>query len=68
MRKGREREKKPLQCVYHQETEDVADVMKTYQWLEKSGLKDNTEALTMEAQEQALTRRSIHADPYGGGQ
>ncbi|TWW69252.1 hypothetical protein D4764_18G0000580 [Takifugu flavidus] len=45
----------------HRQTEEVADIEKTYQWLEKAGLKDSTEALLMAAQEQALNTRSIEA-------
>ena len=51
--------KKPLHGMYHQQTEEVADIVKTYQWLEKAGLKDTTEPLIMTAQEKALNTRSI---------
>ena len=37
---------------------------KSYHWLEKPGLKDNTEALIMAAQEEALSTRSIEAEVY----
>ncbi|TWW69263.1 hypothetical protein D4764_18G0000690 [Takifugu flavidus] len=43
---------------------EVADIEKTYQWLEKAGLKDSTEALLMAAQEQALNTRAIEARVY----
>lgn len=44
---------KPLYGMYHRQIEEVADIKKSYQWLEKAGLKDSTEALIMAAQEQA---------------
>ena len=50
--------------MYHQQIEEVADIVKTYQWLEKAALKDSTEALIMAAQEQALNTRSIEARIY----
>ncbi|KAF7640632.1 hypothetical protein LDENG_00028300 [Lucifuga dentata] len=53
---------KPLNGMYHRQT--VADITKSYQWLEKAGLKDSTEALIMAAQEQALRTRSIEAGVY----
>ena len=31
---------KPLHGMYHHQTEEVADVRKSYQWPEKAGLKD----------------------------
>lgn len=33
--------------------QEVAGIKKSYQWLEKANMKDNTEALTMAAQQQA---------------
>ena len=42
----------------------MADIAKTYKWLEKAALKDSTEALIMAAQEQALNTRSIEARIY----
>ena len=38
--------------------EEVTDAGKTYQWLEKAGLKDSIEALIMPAQEQTLITKS----------
>ncbi|XP_015259534.1 PREDICTED: protein NLRC3-like [Cyprinodon variegatus] len=55
---------KPLHGVYHRQIEEVADIKKSYLWLEKAGLKDNTEALIMAAQVQALSTRSIEAGVY----
>ncbi|XP_076610522.1 uncharacterized protein LOC143335176 [Chaetodon auriga] len=48
----------------HRQLEEVADITKTYQWLEKAGLNDSTEALIIAAQEQALNTRSIEAGIY----
>ncbi|CAJ0940348.1 unnamed protein product [Ranitomeya imitator] len=42
----------------------VANKEKSYQWLEKTGLRDSTEALIIAAQEQALSTRSIEAGIY----
>jgi len=50
---------KPLHDMYHQQIEEVTDIEKSYQWLQKAGLKDSTEALTMAAREQALSTRAI---------
>ncbi|TWW67367.1 hypothetical protein D4764_02G0004080 [Takifugu flavidus] len=48
--------------MYRRQIEKVADIKKTYQWLEKAGLKDGTEALLME--EQTLNTRAIEAGVY----
>ena len=50
--------------MYHRQISEVADLGKSYQWLEKAGLKDSTEALIMAAQEQALSTRSVEAGIY----
>ncbi|KAF7642861.1 hypothetical protein LDENG_00249410 [Lucifuga dentata] len=52
---------KPLHGTYHRQIEGVTDITKSYQCLEKAGLKDSTEALIMAALEQALSTRSIEA-------
>jgi len=52
---------KPLHSMYHRQIEVVPDIEKSYQWLEKAGLKDSTEALNVAAQEQALSTREIEA-------
>lgn len=58
--KGEEQEEEPswedklLHGMYHQEIEEVADIKKSNWWLNKAGLKDSTEPLTMAAQEKAL--------------
>ena len=44
----------------HCQIQEVADIGKTYQLLEKAGLKDGTEALIMTAQEQDLNTVDIY--------
>ena len=34
----------PLHGMYHRQIEEVADIKKSYQWLENAGLIDSTEA------------------------
>ena len=51
-----------LHRLYHQQIEEVDAIDKT--WLEKAGLKDSKEALTMAAQEQALTTKSVESRLY----
>ena len=48
----------------HRQIVEMADIRKSYQWLEKAGLADSTEALILAAQEQALGTRSIEAGVY----
>ncbi|CAJ1059649.1 uncharacterized protein LOC127604228 [Xyrichtys novacula] len=57
-------EEKTLLGMYHRQIAEVADMSKSYQWLERAGLKDSTEALIMGAQEQALSARAIKAQLY----
>ncbi|XP_051931065.1 uncharacterized protein LOC127607055 [Hippocampus zosterae] len=57
-------EDKPLHGMYHRTITEVADLKKSYQWLERTGLKDSTEALILAAQEQALSTRAIEAQIY----
>ena len=33
--------------MYHRQIEEVAEIERSYQWIEKAGLKDSTEALIM---------------------
>lgn len=40
----------------HQQIEEVADIKKSFQRLEKAGLKDSTEAIIMAAHEHHRTR------------
>lgn len=40
---------------------EVSGIGKSYHWMERAGLKDNSEALIKAAQEQALKFRSIEA-------
>ena len=37
----------------------MVDIEKTYQWPEKAGLRDSTEALIMVEQERALTLKQV---------
>lgn len=48
-----ERKEKPLHGIYHRQIEGMVG-MKTYQWLDKTGRKDSTEALITAAQDQVL--------------
>uniref|UniRef100_A0A3B3HW39 Reverse transcriptase domain-containing protein n=1 Tax=Oryzias latipes TaxID=8090 RepID=A0A3B3HW39_ORYLA len=57
-------EDKPLHGMYHRTITEVADIKKSYQWLERAGLQDSTEALILAAQEQALSTRAIEAQIY----
>ncbi|XP_051916213.1 uncharacterized protein LOC127597287 isoform X2 [Hippocampus zosterae] len=57
-------EDKGLHGMYHRTITEVADLKKSYQWLERAGLKDSTEALILAAQEQALSTRAIEAQIY----
>ena len=50
--------------MYHRQIAEVPDFEKFYQWLEKAGLTDSTEALILAAQEQALGTRLIEAGVY----
>ena len=50
---------KPLHGAWHKGVSEVADMARTYQWLNKSNIKANTEALIMAAQEQALNTRAV---------
>ena len=40
--------------MYHRQIVEMADIRKSYQWLEKARLTDSTEAPILAAQEQAL--------------
>lgn len=65
--KGGEQEQEPswkdrrLKDVYHHQTEEVADIKKSDQWLEKAGLKNSAEPLIIAAQERAVSTRLIEA-------
>ena len=50
---------KPLQDALHKSVSEVADMPRTCQWLNKSNIRANTEALIMAAQEQALNARAV---------
>ena len=55
---------KKLYGEYHKQIETVADLEMSYRWLRTLSFNDNTEALIMAAQEQALNTRSIQASIY----
>lgn len=55
-------EDQALHGRYCRQFDEVAVIKKSYHWLEKSGLKDSTEALIMAAQEHALSGRAIDRD------
>ena len=55
---------KVLHGMYHRQIVEVADIGKSYQWLEKAGLTDSTDALILAAHEQALGTRWIEAGVY----
>lgn len=57
-------EDKPLHGMYHRNITEVADLKKSYQWLQRTGQQDTKEALILAAQEQALSTRSIEAQIY----
>lgn len=50
--------------MYHQQIEEVTDIEKSHQWLEKTRLKDNIKAQIMETQEQALGTSSLENGIY----
>lgn len=51
----------PLHGMCHRRTEEVPDIKKFYQWLEKAGLKDSTEAQIMAQEGQAqFTQCTVH--------
>lgn len=50
--------------MYHHQIEEVADIKKSYQWLENAGLTNSTEALIMAAQEQVISTRAIETRIY----
>jgi hypothetical protein len=55
---------KPLHGAWHSGVSKVAAMDKSFQWMMRSNLKANTEALIMAAQEQALNTRAITAKIY----
>ena len=50
---------KPLHGAWHKGVSEVTDMARTYQWLNKSNIKANIEALIMGAQELALNTRAV---------
>ena len=55
---------KPLHGAWHKGVLEVADTALTYQWLNKSNIRANTEALIMAAQKQALNTRAVPHEIY----
>ena len=55
---------KHLHGAWHKGVSEVADMTHAYQWLNKSNIKANTEALIMSAQEQALNTRAVAHEIY----
>lgn len=49
---------KPLHKMYHRHIEEIPDIKKSYQWIEKACLEASTEAMIIVAQEQSLNTRS----------
>ena len=58
------RYEKLLHGAWYKGVSEVADMAHTYQWLNKSNIKANTEALIMVAQEQALNTRAVAHEIY----
>ena len=46
------------------ELDEVADMARTYQWLNKSNIEANTEALIIAAQEQVVNTRAVAHEIY----
>ena len=54
-----------LNGMYHQQIEEVADIEKSYQWIENAGLKESTGALIMASQSNRGQVYHIRQDPRG---
>ena len=55
---------KPLHGSWHKAVSETVNMAMTYQWLTKSNIRANTEALIMAAQEQALNMRAVAFEIY----
>lgn len=53
-----------LPGIYHRQIEEVADIKKSYQWLDKAGAKDSTKALILTEQELFLSTGLVEALVY----
>ena len=53
-----------LHVAWHKGVSEVVDMTRTYQWLNKSNIRVNTEALNMAAQEQALNTGAVSHEIY----
>lgn len=60
-------EDKPLHAMYHHQTEDMADIRESYQWLVKLGLNDSTETRIETAQERQETAATTSGDIQAAG-
>ena len=56
--------KKPLHGARHKGVSEVADMARTYQWLNKSNIRVNTEALIIAAQKQDLNTKAVPHEIY----
>ena len=61
MVKSEDWRRKKLHGEYHRQIEEVTDLEMSYRCLVTSGFNDNTKALIMAPQEQALNTQSIQA-------
>ena len=59
---------KPLHGAWHKGVSEVADMARTYQWLNKSNIRANNEFLIMAAHKQALNTRAVAHELYHTGQ
>ena len=50
---------KPLHGAWHKGVSEVADMTRTYQWLNKNNIRGNTEALILAAREQVLNTTAM---------
>lgn len=57
---------KPLRRMNHRQVKEVAVLENTFQWLDKVGLKDSTEAPIMASQEQVMGTGSIKEERTPG--
>ena len=55
---------KPLHGAWQKSVSEVAEMARTYQWLNKSNIRANTKAMITAAQEQALNTRAVTHEIY----
>lgn len=63
-KRGTVMEDRLLPGIYHRQIEEVADIKKSYQWLDKAGAKDSTKALILTEQELFLSTGLVEALVY----